>query len=358
MNITRKTFLAAFEKVAPLAGKRTTIPILNCVRLEAQNGQLEIMASNLECFAAAKCEIDGSMKPICVSASVLGGLLKTAGEEVALEILKGDRLSFSSNGTAEIAFQSADEFPAFPKDKAKAIGIPTTDLAEAMQSVAWAALNKDDGRFILKTVWVKAEAKSLTCAATDGTWLDYINRPLICAECEFMVPSIYAGELAEVLSQEGATFALSDNYAIAESPSLVVASKLVDGRFPSVQQILNQRKNQIGDINLKDIIPAISTVLMVSSGVEFNPTVFSFSKDGIGIEFKSSGNNYKTAIPAKVRGESFRIDAARANAVFRHWEADSVRASLGECRALFLEKGDRTTVLMLLAEPKKEDKTK
>lgn len=352
MNISRKSFQAAFDKVAPLAGKRTHLPILSSVRLSDNNGELEIMASNLDCFATAKCQIDGSMKPICVSASLLGGLLKSANEEITLELLKGDRLKFVSNGTAEIACLPADEFPVFPDGKAKAVGINTADLAELIKSVAWAADTNDANGIMRMAVWIKAEPKSLTCAATNGVQLAHVKRPLICAECECMIPAAFAGELAEVLKEDGSTFLLSQNYAIAESASLVVAVKLIEGNYFNLNQILKQEKSEIGEIQPKAVLSAMSTVMMLSAGSEFNATTMTFTNDGVGVEFKSPTNHYKTQIPAKVKGDPIRVDAGRASLSFRNLEAETVKASYGVNGALFLISGDSTAILHLLREKK------
>lgn len=353
MNISRKSFQAAFDKAAPMAGKRTSLPIISCIRLEAINGQLEIAATDLDCFATIKCECEGSLQPICVSANIIGGLIKSAGESITLELKKNGRLSIVGNGSADIATQPADEFPAFPAKKAKEIGLSIADLAECIDAVAWAADPKNQNQVMKTVVWVKSEPKALTCAATSGYQLAHIKRDLISADCEFMFPAIHASFLVEALQSKDATLALSESYVIAKSESYCVAVRRVEGNYFNLGTVLNQTKNPIGEINPYLFLPAISTVQGLAVSDPFCATSIEFKSDGARIKYEGSTNQYQTTIPCEAKSSvAFKVDGAKASAFFKHIKSDKAQAAIGETNNLFLTAGERVSVLQLLTEKK------
>lgn len=349
MNITKKAFQSALEKVAPLAGKRTHLPILSALRLEAKGGMLEIVASNLDCFATAKAECAGELEPVCIPASYLNALVAGANESIKLGVIQGQRVSFESNGSANIAYLPADEFVALPSEKAKKVGIPSKDLAECIRAVDW-AVNLNKGDILLESVWVKAEAKSITTAASDRIVMGCAKKAIISADAEFLFPALYSRYLCDALEGESGQLSLSTNYVVATSASLSTAVKLVNQPYFHIEKMISMEREPIGQIDRALFMDALRSAITVCDG-DYCPVKVEFGGDGISLEYSGSQNEYKTTIPSSATGKTIRFDASEALRVLKNTIGDSIKA-FRIFNNIFIENGDFITAFAVYGDKK------
>ena len=166
-NLTRATRLTS--RATPT---RSTLPVLQTVRLEAQNGGLTLTATDLEIGVttaiAANVATPGT---ICVPARLLGEYISQLPSEPVHLTLKpeGHRLRLSCGRfVANLATQDAAEFPALPAgNEARALTLDASRLRQAVARVAFAAA-RDDARPVLTAVLFDFGPEGLTLAAADG----------------------------------------------------------------------------------------------------------------------------------------------------------------------------------------------
>jgi DNA polymerase III sliding clamp (beta) subunit (PCNA family) len=95
VTLDTANFKKAFDRVAQIAGHRTTLPILNCIRMGAVEGKLQLMATDLEVYATATVDCEGALATMCVPAAPIKGLLAQSGKEITLLAADQGRLLFS-----------------------------------------------------------------------------------------------------------------------------------------------------------------------------------------------------------------------------------------------------------------------
>jgi DNA polymerase-3 subunit beta len=136
-----------------------------------------------------------------------------------------------------------DEFPRVPEFEGDAITISGEALAGTVERVARAA-SRDEVRPILTGILVTASGSTLTMVATDSYRLSVKHTTLadpVAGELEANVPARAMRELSRLVAQEG-----SDEVAIAQLRNQIVfradgsllASRLIEGQFPSYRQLL------------------------------------------------------------------------------------------------------------------------
>ena len=350
MKILKSNLLTVLDKTASLASRRTTLPSLMSLKIEANDNTFSISATDLNCYAVASCECDGELAPACVPATAFNGLARSAKDEIEL-MMDGTRLKFISNGVAMLSLVPVDEFPPFPSAEAKSLGISCDDLADCIEGVAWAATSDDEfSRPFTAGVWCKLEPKRMRTASTNGKHLALMDRAIICADAEFVLQAKYAPQLCSALREKDAMFSLSTNCAIVKSPTLTLAVKLIDHPFPNVYGVIDQEQVKTGVLPVQEIIQAIDNATMISGidkfcNAELRPV------DG-GCEFVYlSANEYRTTIQMTLP-RPMRFGMALLRESLSKVVADCPKISLG-ISGLFVHDSDLTICTALLVEKKR-----
>ncbi|MDP6571504.1 MAG: DNA polymerase III subunit beta [Patescibacteria group bacterium] len=121
LSCTQENLAAALSQVAPIATKGGTLPILQNILLEAQEGMLKISATNLEIGVTAhvrgKIEAQGTF-------TVNGRLFfeyvnLLSNDTVTLNLSENNLEVRAKTQTTKIAGQAAEEFPVIPSIEAK-----------------------------------------------------------------------------------------------------------------------------------------------------------------------------------------------------------------------------------------------
>lgn len=350
MKIESKKLAAALSKVIGIVGRRTTLPILGCVLIQSRENTLEITATDLDCWATAKCECDGKLDPVCVSGRLLHGLIQNAPEWVSITI-EGNRLIVEGNGRAGVSYLEAKEFPPFPINKLKKIGVNPVDLADCIEGVAWAAKPKSIDRPKLQTINILLSAKSIRCEASDGHVLSRMTRALIATDAEFMLPVAVSGLVCECLRGENATVELSENWLVVHSDSLVSAARLFDGKYYNLDQMVKVERESVGSVSIADLIRAFSTIVGLAKDKDFCPAVITPHKKELVVEFQDDVNEFKVALDGKFSGNPFRLSAALGEKFLRACpDPDNAKLDRTDMNSIIVESGDYLAVLMLLSE--------
>lgn len=351
MKIESKKLAAALSKVISIVGRRTSVPILGCVLIQSRENTLEITATDLDCWATAKCECDGKLDLICVSGRLLHGLIQNAPEWVSISI-EGNRLIIEGNGRAAVSFLAAEEFPPFPVTTNKAAGISAVDLADCIESVAWAAAPPDSHAWTCTGVYVHTTPKSMRCVASDKKKFAQSKRGIIGVDLEFLFPATHSALLCASLRGENSTVWVSDKNVICHSDSLAVSVRLIEGNCFNLDGYLGLPRGNAGQIENSEMVQATGTITMLAKDKKYCPTKGIPGKEGIRFEYKDGESDFKVTISGGSNAQEFRVNASLANEVLRNSPAGKLNTTLlvteGKASALFFESGDITTGVALM----------
>lgn len=339
-----KLFRQAFEQVSGLAQERSTLPILNCVKLSFEEGRINITATDLDAYAMASCECDMPvflLDPICVNAKTLGALLN--GEDVKFK-MDEQKLVVKSIGEARLPTMDAAEFPAWPK-AGKELILPANDLADCLH-VAWATDDKQIARPACGGVSVELTAKSMRAGGFSGMLMAVETKLLICPTANFLFPAKHALLLGQAL--QGGRVLLSDNFVEAKNEKLSVAVKLMDMPWFPVDKLLEVQRERLGIIDAKAMLDALTTIeQLAGENQDFTKVSLVFTAKELVISYQGD-NSYTTSLPGKYQPAEIMFNCKLARKAFKNCRSDESLASLAN--NLVLEAGDTTTCLALLTK--------
>ena len=156
MKINTAKLKRALDELKLIASRKAGLEILYCVHLKAENGYLEVTASNLDEYQLERVECVGELAACCVGRERLSWAI--GGEETIIELV--DENLTVSFGRNEVNLQTlkAGEFPPWPVGEIKAAGVPCPDLAKGIESVAFAACTNGE-RHELEAVHIVGQPK-------------------------------------------------------------------------------------------------------------------------------------------------------------------------------------------------------
>lgn len=194
-TVERDTILPPLATLARIVNRKSTLPVLACVRLDALAGNaLALDATDLTLHASTA--IDARVRTpgtIIVEAKRLHDAIKPLpkGSAVALALTiepfdpehpNVERalhvtLTPSTGGTVTLPARQPTDYPKRPAPAEAPCTLPTEALRSALATVAH-AMNTDETRYNLNGAMIEAKGGVLRAAATDGHRLAVAQRPI------------------------------------------------------------------------------------------------------------------------------------------------------------------------------------
>ncbi|MCS7295209.1 MAG: DNA polymerase III subunit beta, partial [Dehalococcoidia bacterium] len=240
----------ALHLVSRAVARRSTLPILSNVLLDAADGLLRITATNLEIALSVSLSAEvRETGQLSVRADVftdfIGSLPR---QEVTLSAPAGTTDLRVTCGTskARIPGIPAEDFPTIARigDQPPTATVEAEALREAVGQVVFAAAT-DDSRPVLAGVLLEFKGDELTLAAADGFRLSVRTLTLqqpAATDLAIIVPAKALAELARVAgeSDEALQLLVTPNRSqlLARTGRLEFLSRLIDGTFPEFRQII------------------------------------------------------------------------------------------------------------------------
>lgn len=239
----------AFGLAASVAPSRTPKEILQNVKLFTEGDNIKLVATDSEIAIEVQVddvEVKGSgavLLPVFRMAAIIR---ETTSETVAIEtdgekiLIRADRSKF------HLMSQNPDEFPAFTN---KAVGacheLTARSLAALIRRTVFAT-DDDSARYALGGISIEADESRLTAVGTDGRRLavcDSIATSVgghVAAEGKTVIPSRAAKLIERALNlhpDDIVRVVASMNDIVIATPECVIASRLVEGRYPTWRNV-------------------------------------------------------------------------------------------------------------------------
>ncbi|MCA9363321.1 DNA polymerase III subunit beta [Candidatus Kaiserbacteria bacterium] len=245
ITIPHNELLKALELVSRVSTKHVTLPILQCVRLEATNNGILLQATNLE--IAVEIPINGKVVEEGVVAVPAQTFLQSIQyiSQKDLTIRTEEQLlqlETDSSNTSIKTF-SVDEFPNLSKLEGEELLLQGKMFSYGIKSVAFAA-SQTSIKPELGSVFIQQKKEhSLTFVATDSFRLmeKTVSQKDLILDQSLMVPQKNALELARIIDfvDDNPIFIVNDNQCALKFPNGVyISSRLVSGNFPDYVQII------------------------------------------------------------------------------------------------------------------------
>ncbi len=249
--------------------KKTTIPILSNVLIEAVDDRITLTATDLElgirCVCPARVKKEGSGT---VPAKKLLDFVRLLPEgDLTMKFLENHWASITSGRSrTRIAGMSRESFPELPETPPAITEIPVRTLASMIARTSF-AISMEESRFTLNGALLLIRPEGLTMVATDGHRLAYVQAPAdngAQAQFRALIPKKAMGELSKLADDAAedakAVFSGDDNHLYFQVGQRLLITRKLTGNFPDYERVLPKDHPLLARLQKDEIKSAIERV--------------------------------------------------------------------------------------------------
>lgn len=256
--------------------RKTTIPILSNVLIEAAGEHLTLTATDLElgirCSAPANVKSPGSGT---IPAKKLLDYVRLLpdGQELVVKFSDNQWASLTcGRSRTRIAGMSRESFPELPEMPATMAQMPIGLLA-GMIAKSIFAISAEESRFTLNGSLLLLKGDKITMVSTDGHRLAMVecDNPLASAEVSYraLLPKKAMGEILKLAGDTAdrdaaVEFSGDDNHLFFRLGGRLLISRKLTGNFPDFERVLPKSHAHLIEIDKEEFRASIERVAQFS----------------------------------------------------------------------------------------------
>jgi len=365
-TIERATLLKGLGHVHSVVERRNTIPILSNVLIEAEEGGLRLMATDLDLQINETVEAEiQDPGATTVAAHTLFDIVRKLPEGSQVELIAAEGRMQVNAGRARFALATLprDDFPIIAEgDLPTRFELPAATLRQIVDKTRF-AISTEETRYYLNGIYLHvsdgdgpAGAGLLKAAATDGHRLARVtvDRPEGAQGMPgVIVPRKCVAELRKLLDEVDGTVqvSLSESKIRFGLGNAVLTSKLIDGTFPDYSRVIPTANDKLLKIDPRSFEEGVDRVSTIASE-RTRAVKLSLDRDRVTLSVTSPENGTAAEeVPADYASEGFEIgfNARYLLDILAQMDGDLVEVHLADAAApTLLRETDKSPALYVL----------
>ena len=359
LTCNRNSLLNAINIVSKAVSSRTTLPILECILLDAGE-DFKLTANDLELgieTAPIEAEIDETGK-VALEAKLFSEIIrKVNGENVKIEVNdKNEAVITSGTSEFKIIGQNGEEFPSVPTvSKSVYYSVKQSELKDMISQTIF-SVSLDESKPVLTGELMEIKGSSMNIVAVDGYRISFRKSEIASSkDASVIVPSKTLREITKILSSEEEEMALiyvTDKHILFDLGGNMIVSRLIEGEYIKYSQTFTDEFKTRIVINKSDMVAALERASLISRDARKIPVKLDITKEKIVITSQADMGTAYEELYAEVTGDALKIafnpkyliDALRA--VDDEKVAVQFNSSLSPC-IIKPEEGDSYKYLIL-----------
>jgi DNA polymerase-3 subunit beta len=272
LTFEKDDLLHTLQVLQGVASGRTTLPILSNVLIQAADGKIECIATDLE--VGIKIKVEGAIQEdgaITVSAKKLADIVKELPEDKPIHFATtvNDRVEITcGNGVYKIIGLSDEEFPQLPSVDGDSLTIDGDTLRDLLHKTEFAAAT-EDVRYFLNGLYFNFLPDKTEVVATDMRWLALTRcEPLTSSENVngFIVPLKAVKEVARTFAESDTVqISIFENQILFADENATLTTRLVEGDYPPYQKIIPESAEGRVAVSKEQMLHATRRVALLSN---------------------------------------------------------------------------------------------
>jgi DNA polymerase III subunit beta len=316
-SVSKSTLLNELAITQGVVERKTTIPILSNLLVEAKGSHLTITATDLELSVRTSCEAkvkkDGAGT---IPAKKLLELVRLLPEgEIKFKLLDNhwveilsDRKKYKMVGMAK------ENFPALPSMPHTLVKIPAAVLESLIAKTKF-AISMEESRYTLNGGLLILKPDTLAMVATDGHRLALAETDQkltgLNGEVRVLIPKKAMDEVEKLSASAGSEaqleFAKDESHLFFQVGHRLLISRILTGQFPNYDAVLPRDNSKIVVLERTELSDAVRRVSQLADQ-RSHAVKLSISTEGV--EISASSPEYgeaKESIEKEYKGEALAI---------------------------------------------------
>lgn len=245
LTCPRENLLQSINTVLKAVSGRTTLPILECILLNADENGFDLTSNDLELGikSVVKDSNIDEYGSIAIEAKIFSEIIrKLDGEEVFITSDENNKVSIKcASSKFNLIGQSSDDFPLPPSVEKNDTYTMSQNLLKEMIKQTIFSISLDDSRPVLTGEFLEIKNGFVSLVSVDGYRISFKKSVIsdetkgVCA----IIPGKTLNEISKILSSEDedeVSIFITDKHILFDLGESTVVSRLIEGEYIKYEQ--------------------------------------------------------------------------------------------------------------------------
>ena len=312
---SKNNLLNGVNIVSKAVPNRTTMSILECILIDASGSSIKLIANDTE--LGIETIVEGDIKEkgkIALDAKILTEIVrKLPDSDVTIECdssLKTYIVCDKANFT--IIGKPADEFTYLPNvERLDSINVSQFTLKEVIRQTIFSIADNDNNKIMTGELF-EINNDILKVVSLDGHRISVrkINLKSSYNNKKVIVPGKTLNEISKILSGEAdkdVNIFFTGKHIIFEFDSTTVVSRLIEGEYFKIDQMLSSDYETKVSINKKDLYNSIDRATLLVKEGDKKPIIMNITDESIELKINSTVGSLDEEISITKQGKDILI---------------------------------------------------
>lgn len=325
---SKSNLLKGVSIVSKAVPSKTTMPILECILIDATTDIIKLTANDMELGIETIIEGDILKRGlIAIDARIFSEIVrKLPDNEVVIEVDENLQTTITcEKAKFNIASKSGQDFSYLPYiEKNETIVLSQFTLKEIIRQTIFSIADNDNNKLMTGELF-QIEGNMLKVVSLDGHRISIRKTELkdsFIQPKKVIVPGKTLIEVSKILSGEvesEVTISFTNNHIVFEFDNTVVVSRLIEGEYFKIDQMLSSDYETKVKINKKELLNCIDRATLLVKEGDKKPIIINITDEMMELKIKSQIGTMDEEIIISKEGKDlligfnpkFLIDALR-----------------------------------------------
>jgi DNA polymerase-3 subunit beta len=312
---SKSNLLHGVNIVSKAVPTRTTMAILECILIDASANEIKLMANDMELGIETKVEGEIAERGvIALDAKIFSDIVrKLPDNDVTIETDDSFKTVIScEKAKFNIIGKSGDDFSYIPYiEKNESIVISQFSLKEIVRQTIFSIADNDNNKLMTGELF-EIEDNRLKVVSLDGHRISirYMELKNSYEHKKVVVPGKTLNEISKIIPgnvDEDVVIYFSNNHVVFDFDSTTVVSRLIEGEYFKIDQMLSSDYETKIKINKKELLDCIDrSTLLVKEG-DKKPIIMNVTDDSMELKINSFIGSMNEDIDIEKEGKDIMI---------------------------------------------------
>ena len=312
---SKSILLSSVNIVLKAVPAKSTMPILECLIIESKLDSIKLISNDMELgietIVKGLIEKEGT---IAINAKVFSEIIRRLPDsDVTIETDENYRVTITSEKSKfNIAGKSGDEFPSLPIiEKKNSISLSQFTLKEVIRQTVFSISDNESNKIMTGELF-EINENILKVISLDGHRISIrkIELKESYDHIKVIVPGKTLIEVSRILSGEvkdNVNLHFTDRHIVFEFNDTMVLSRLIEGEYYKIDQMLSNDYETKISINNKEFLNCIDRATLLIKESEKKPIIVNINDNNIELKINSSIGSMNEDIDIQKEGKNLQI---------------------------------------------------
>ena len=301
--------------VSKAVPSKTTMSILECILFDCTQGNIKLIANDMD--LGIETIISGTILEkgvVAYDANLICNYIKSLPEnDITIDsdsdlntTIKCEKIKFTIPG------KSGEEFSYLPKiDKKDPVIISQYTLKEVVRQTIF-SISENDANKMMAGELFEINGDNLKVVSLDGHRISVRNIKMknSYSSKKVIIPGKTLNEISKIMSinsEDDVNIYFTDKHVLFEFDNTIVVSRLIEGDYFKVDQMLSNDYETKVIVNKKDLLNCINRATLLIKEGDKKPVIMNISDDSVEIKINSAVGSMDENIDINKEGKNLMI---------------------------------------------------